>query len=400
MSPVRQFAARFRRPVPRAVSGSTKAAQCTYNRRMQQRSVCTKQAVLGVLLCVGLSGACQQGSQPQAAGPDVWATVDGRNITRDDVEKAYRGSLDPSAPAPSEEEALNQKLNIIDELINQEVLQARAKGLAVEPTDADVDSALATRKGSVTDEAFNLELSQRGFTLDDVKRGLRRELAVQKVIEKEVTSKVNVTDQDISTFYEANRGQFNLEEAQYRLAQIVITPVREPQLRNRMGDDAVTPAEAQRKAQMLTDRLKAGADFSALAMDFSEDPQSVGQGGDLGFVPVSALNQLPPEFRSAVLRMQPGNVQTLTINGGHTILMLLAREEAGQRDLSSPSVKDNIREMLKSRKLQLLQNAYVTMARNDATVVNHLARRIVEAQGQVPGATGAATPSATPAAAK
>jgi peptidyl-prolyl cis-trans isomerase SurA len=355
---------------------------------MQQRIVCTKRAVLGVLLSVGLSGACQQGNQPQTAGPDVWATVDDRNITRDDVERAYRGSLNPSAPVPSEEEALNLKLNIVDELINQEVLQARAKGLAVEPTDADVDTALATRKGSVTDEAFNLELTQRGFTLDDVKRGLRRELAVQKVIEKEVNSKVNVTDQDIATFYEANRAQFNLPEAQYRLAQIVITPVREPQLRNRMGDDAATPADAQRKAQMLTERLKDGADFSVLAMDFSEDPQSVGQGGDLGFVPVSALNQLPPEFRAAVLRMQPGNIQTLTINGGHTILMLLAREEAGQRDLSSASVKENIRETLQSRKLQVLQNAYVTAARGEAKVVNHLARLIVEGQGKLPATTG------------
>jgi parvulin-like peptidyl-prolyl isomerase len=204
---------------------------------------------------------------------------------------------------------------------------------------------------------------------------------------------VAVTDQDISAFYEKNRAQFNLPEAQFRLAQIVVTPVRETQLRNRMSDDATTPAEAQQKAAMLTDRLKGGADFSALAMDFSEDPQSVAQGGDLGFVPVSALNQLPAEFRNAVLRMQPGNIQTLTINGGHTIMMLLAREEAGQRDLSSASVKENIREVLTTRKQQLLQNAYVTVARNEADVENYLARQVVTAH-----ATPAApVPTAAPA---
>ena len=76
-----------------------------------------------------LLGGCQrpaQSSAPAAPGPNVWATVDGRDILRDDVEKAYRNNLDPSAPAPSDEEAVNLKLNILDELITQDLLQARA----------------------------------------------------------------------------------------------------------------------------------------------------------------------------------------------------------------------------------------------------------------------------------
>jgi peptidyl-prolyl cis-trans isomerase SurA len=296
---------------------------------------------------------------------------------------------------PSDDEALNAKLTIVDQLINQNILQARAAALGAEPTDAEVDKAFAERKGTMTDEAFNLELSQRGFTVDDVKHGIRRELAVQKVIEKAVTSQIAVTDQDVAAFYEQNRAQFNLPEAQFRLAQIVVTPVREAQIQNRMGDDATTPADAQRKAQMLTEKLRGGADFSAIAMDYSEDPQSAAQGGDLGFVPASALGQLPAEFRNAVMRMQPGNIQTMTINGGHTILMLLAREEAGQKDLNSPTVKENIREMLQGRKQQLLQAAYVTTARNEARVVNHLARQIVESHSKGPG-TAAPAPAAAP----
>jgi peptidyl-prolyl cis-trans isomerase SurA len=344
---------------------------------------------------MGLAAGCGRNeTTPASAGPDVWATVDGKEITRDEVEKAFRGSLNPSAPMPSEDEALNAKLTLVDQLINQSILQARAAGLGAEPTDADVDKAFAERKGTLTDEAFNLELSQRGFTVDDVKRGIRRELAVQNVIEKAVTSQVAITDQDVNAFYEQNRAQFNLPEAQFRLAQIVVTPVREAQIQNRMGDDATTPADAQRKAQMLTEKLRAGADFSAVAMDYSEDPQSAAQGGDLGFVPASALGQLPADFRNAVMRMQPGNIQTMTINGGHTILMLLAREEAGQKDLSSPSVRENIREMLQGRKQQLLQTAYVTNARNEARVVNYLARQIVESHSKAPGTAAAPAPAA------
>jgi peptidyl-prolyl cis-trans isomerase SurA len=345
-------------------------------------------------------GACQKAAEtPKAVGPDVWATVDGREIRRDEVEQAYRNNLNPGGPVPSDEEALTLKLSVLDELITQDLLQARAKAGGAEPTDADVEKAFTERKGSMTDEVFNLELAQRGMTRDDVKRGIRRELAVQKVMDQEVGSKAKPTDSDITTFYEKNKAQFNLPEAQYRLSQIVITPVREPQLANRMRDDATTPEEAARKAQALSERLKGGADFSAVAMDYSEDAQTAPRGGELGFVPVSALNRLQPEFRNAVLRMQPGNIQTLTVNGAHTFVMLLAKEDAGQRDLSSASVRDMIRDSLEQRKQQLLQSAFLSSVRSDAKVVNLLARQIVAAQGKAPALAATSSPlgsAATP----
>jgi len=64
---------------------------------------------------------------------------------------------------------------------------------------------------------------------------------VQKVFEREVASKVSVTDQDVRTFFEANRAQFNRTEDAYRIGQIVITPVRDEQITNRTGNDARPP---------------------------------------------------------------------------------------------------------------------------------------------------------------
>ena len=92
-----------------------------------------------------------------------------------------------------------------------------------------------------------------------MREGLRRELVAQKVLEREVIEKVVVTDAEVSAFYDANRAQFNLPEDAYHIAQIVITPVREPQPSNRTGDDATTPEAAARKAQGLMERLKSGA---------------------------------------------------------------------------------------------------------------------------------------------
>jgi peptidyl-prolyl cis-trans isomerase SurA len=273
-------------------------------------------AVLAVVVGAGFVGACQKtapaAAPVKAVAADVWAVVDGMEIHRDEVEKAYRSTIDPAAaPAASADEILTLKLNVLEELVTQNILLARARAGSLEASDADVDKAVTERKGTATDDVFQQQLTQRGFTLDDLKRGIKRELSTQKILDRDVTSKVNVTDQDITDFYNQNRAQFNLKETQYRLAQIVVTAARDPQLHNRMNDDAGTPDEAQRKVAMLVERLKGGADFAQLAMDFSEDPQSVTQGGDLGFVPASALARVPPPLRDAVLKMSPGSISTV-----------------------------------------------------------------------------------------
>ena len=128
----------------------------------------------------------------------------------------------------------------------------------------------------------------------------------------------------------------------------------------------------------LTARLKSGVAFSQLAADYSEDPQSAPQGGDLGYVSASQLAKLPPALRDAVLKTEPGNVRALSAGGAHTLVLVAAREDAGQRDLSTPSVRDGITNTLRERKVELLRAAYITSLRDSANVVNHLARRIAD----------------------
>ena len=246
-----------------------------------------------------LAAACGRQAPPPPAqpGPDVWAVVDGREIKKDDVERAYRRAAPLDQP-PSEEEVLAAKLRILNELIDQDIMLQKARTLKLEVPAAEIDKAFAERKSNMPDEAFQKELAQRGLTADDMKRALGHELTVRKVLEQEVGGKIAVTDQAIREFYEKNRQQFNVAEARYRIAQILVTPVRDAQTRNRTNDNAATPEEAIRKAQMLLEKLKGGADFAAVAMDYSEDPQSAPQGGDLGFVPASALNNVAPELRA------------------------------------------------------------------------------------------------------
>ena len=120
-------------------------------------------------------------------------------------------------------------------------------------------------------------------------------------------------------------------------------------------------------------------------MDYSEDPESAPRGGDMGLVPVSRLKQAPPQLQAAVLQKKPGAANVVSIGGAHSIVLVVAHEPAGQRDLSTPGMNDRITETIRARKEQLLRAAYLTALREDAQVVNYLARRLVESQGKMPG---------------
>ena len=332
-------------------------------------------------LCVFASG-CKRDVSP---GPNVWAVVDGKDIMRDEVEKNFRSRLNADSPAPSQEEALSLKLSVLDELINSEILLERAQKMNLVATDAEVEDKFTETKSPYTEEEFQSRLKVTGLTVDDLKSDIRRQLSIQKLLNREVVAKISITDQDVADYYNKNRAQFNIAEPQYRIAQIIISPHPDPTVHNRKNDKATNEAEAGRKAAMMIQKLDAGADFSQLAMDYSEDSSS-STGGDLGFVPESSLNQSDPSLKKIVLAMKPGQfTQPIPAKGGgYRILLLTAKETAGQREITDPEVQQGIRDMLHNRQEQLLRSSYMAEARDDAHVTNVLAAQILESAGKLP----------------
>jgi peptidyl-prolyl cis-trans isomerase SurA len=210
---------------------------------------------------------------------------------------------------------------------------------------------------------------------------------------REVVAKIAITDQDVAEFYNTNKAQFNVAEPQYRIAQIVVTPKKEQQIRNRKNDDATNEAEAQRKVKMLMDRLNSGADFAQLAMDYSEDMNSAATGGDLGYLPESALNQSDPALKKMVVGLKPGQVSPpIQLKEGYRILKLITRESPGLRGINDPQVQQTIRDTLRNRKEQLLKAAYLAIARDEAGTTNYLAQRVIEAAGKLPDAAKTTLP--------
>jgi peptidyl-prolyl cis-trans isomerase SurA len=338
--------------------------------------------ILAALAVCALAASCKKEAAP---GPDVWAVVNGKEIARGEVDKYYRTRVNAEAPEPSQEESLSLKLSILDELINNEILLERATKMNLIASDAEVEDKFTESKSPYTEEEFQKKLKDTGLSVDDLKSDIRRNLSIQKLFNREVIAKIAITDQDIADFYNKNRAQFNVAEPQYHIAQIVITPRPDPTVRNGKNDKATTDADAKRKAALLEQKLNGGADFAKLAVDYSEDSTS-STGGDLGFVPESNLNQSDPILKRTVLSMKIGEVtQPIPINkGGFRILKLIAKEPAGQRELSDPQVQTSIRDMLRNRKEQLLRSAYLIEARDESHVTNYLARQITESAGKLP----------------
>jgi peptidyl-prolyl cis-trans isomerase SurA len=366
---------------------------------LQRKSGAVRHAVAFWPLAAVLLSVLAGCKQPEHHAPDVWAVVNGVEIKRDEVEKYYKSRINPEAQETSPEEILSGKLNVVEQLINNEILLERAKKLNLEASDGEVEDKFTEIKSPYTEEEFQRKLKDGGMTVDDLKRDLRRQLSIQKLLNREVAAKVTITDQDVADFYNSNRNQFNVAEPQYRISKIEITPRKDPAVRNRKNDDATNEAEAQRKAKMLEDKLNSGADFAQLAMDYSEDPNTAANGGDLGYIPESSLNaaQTDPLLKREVLSLKPGQVSApIVLHDKILILKLVAREAAGQRGVNDPQVQQMIRDTLRNRKEQLLRNAYLAVARDEAHVTNYLALQVIETAGKLPDASKSSAPAAAP----
>lgn len=322
--------------------------------------------------------ACTKRSVP---GPEVWAEVDDQPLYHEQVERVYRGRTAQGTEAGSPEEAASFKLNILNELINNQILVTHASHSRITASEAEVDTKVAELRSPYSKEEFQTKLQEQGMDPDALRRQVREGLIINKLFNKEIVSHISVSDAEISTYYEKNKANFNVAETTYHIAQIQVTPGPDPEVRNLKNDDAKTLPAAERKIRALYARIQSGEDFSKVAQEYSEDPRTAAGGGDMGFIPTSALNSTG-QLKDMVVSLKVGQISPIIhSSGGFHIIKLLGVEEAGQHTLSDLRVQSAIRQTLSNEKEQLLKAGYIEMLRNRAKVVNHFAEDIVKAGG-------------------
>lgn len=346
--------------------------------RKYWRSVFLLFLVLG--LALALAGCPGRGNSKE-----VMAKVNGYKVLRSEVDKTYNGQVagSPQKPTPAEEQAL--RLNVLNQIIYREIMLQKAEKLGVVAADDEVEAKFNQAKAPYTQEQFQKQLKDSGLTEEDYKLDLRRSLTVEKLLNKEIASKVTISDNDIRTYYDQNKVEFNLIEPRYRLATIYVSnqPSAEP---GRPADKGQLEAMARKKIQMIHNRLDSGEDFSDLAQKFSEDADTGRSGGTVPPVPESQIKNLDPVTRDAVQKLKPGqytdvlpavNPQTRQ-QSGYQIIKLTGKDIAGQRDINDPQVQQFIRNKLRSQREQILRAAYDEVLRDNAEIHNYYAEEILK----------------------
>jgi peptidyl-prolyl cis-trans isomerase SurA len=299
---------------------------------------------------------------------DAVAAVNGHEILRAELERqyqVYRNNLKDSSPEISPEQSNITRLAILRQMLDSEILQQQAAKLNLVMSEDDISARLTEIKAQYTQEEFDKWLKQRHQTPDDLKRDLRKTLTQNKLFNKQIESRINITDSEINRYYSAHWADFNLTEPKFHLARIVISG--EP--------------DSKKKIQELQKELEDGEEFATVATRFSTDADSALNGGDMGFVRES---QFPDALRE-ITELKAGQVSGILpfLGGGglsrptgYAIYEMIARESAGQHQLNDPNVQQLTRQTLRERRSQLLRDAYIEFLRDEATVHNHLAEQI------------------------
>jgi peptidyl-prolyl cis-trans isomerase SurA len=334
------------------------------------------------ILSLGLFLGISSCTKKEAAG-DVMAEVNGRKILRSEVDKYYKLQVGQVSEQqkPSTEQEASLRLSILDVLIQRRIELQRAEKLGLVSTDDEVDSKLNEMKSSYTEEKFQEELKKQGQTLDDLKRDIRDNLTIEKLLNKEVKSKITISDADLTNYYNSHKAEFNRVEPGYDLAQIIVYTAAMPGASRPASDQ-----DPRRRIQVIYNRLQSGEDFGGVAARYSEHADTASSGGRMGIIPESSIRSMDAGTRDAILKIKAGEMTGIiaVVNpasgqpAGYRIVKLLGKEPAGQRDLSDPRVQQWIRDQLKNRREQLLTAAFREVIRNDSKVENYFAQQVLK----------------------
>jgi parvulin-like peptidyl-prolyl isomerase len=339
---------------------------------------------LALLSVAAFFVACGE-TGPSVANNESAATVNGKAITMEEVERAVKQQAQGQEGRLSQLELAGARLQILQSLIEQEVMFQKAEKEGAVPSDEEITTELnrqKTQSGKSADQIAK-EMSDAGVTEAVVRDQIKRQLAISKLTEK-ITGKIEPPkDSEIEAFYNGNKEAF-VKRKGVKLAGIVIDPANTGE-----GDTTTDEASAVARGNEIIQQLRTGADFATVAREKSEDPSRF-QGGDLGYIAEDQLRQmLPAQTVQALMNPQTqiGQIFTAPMQGKYYILKLQERSDRDEAlTLESPGVRQQVTDSLINARKQLLAASYQAIAMNEAKVENYLARKVVENPNELSGA--------------
>ncbi|MFM5954410.1 MAG: peptidylprolyl isomerase [Novosphingobium sp.] len=239
--------------------------------------------------------------------------INGEVITGTDIDQrvALIVSASGGKIAPEELERLRLQVlrNLMDETL--QIQEAKAQDIAVADDEVDQSYARVAQQNFGQDvKALDAYLVKIGSSPNSLKRQIRGEMSWQRLLRRNVTPFVNVSDEEVRENIKRQEESRGAEE--YRVGEIFLSA-------NSENHDAVG-----QNAAKIVDQLKKGGSFVGYARQFSE-ASTASVGGDLGWIRTGVL---PAELDQVIQTLQPGQLAgPIEVRGGFSIVLLIDKRQ-------------------------------------------------------------------------
>lgn len=306
-----------------------------------------------LVCCAICANAIAQQAPSPGSLPEIVANVNGLEISKAEL---LRRADALQSQLPASEVPPDFYRRVLDELIDDELLYQAVEAKNLAPSQAEIDSEFDNQsKGFGGKAAFAEALAKRGISPDQVKLDLKKEIGIQRLVERELVPQVTVSEEEKRTYYDANPEEMR-GSPDFRVAHILIQV--------RKDATAEVKEAARKKASSLRSMIEVGQDFADLARRNSGDPGSKDNGGELPFM---SKGQTVPPFEAAAMALEIGEMSDVVeTQFGFHILKLL--ELRGGELIPYEEVQGRIEEYLLRLNLQKRLETEVETLRSQGTV--------------------------------
>ena len=271
------------------------------------RSV-TGSLLAATLLVTGLSARAQQNTQSVER---IAAVVNDDVISVSDLDGRLRLALLSSGLPANEESRKRLTPDVLRLLIDETLQMQEAKRLKLSVSEDDVDRAIATiaSQNRTKPDVLLKQLEGSGVPLVTLRSQLRAQIAWSTLVQRRLQPTISIGDEEIKAYVE--RIKANAGKPEYLVAEIFL-PVDNPSDEQRV----------RQLAQQLVDQIGRGANFGAVAQQFSGSAGAA-TGGDIGWI---QQGQLEPELDRALQLLKPGQFSK-PLRGATGFHILLVRDQ-------------------------------------------------------------------------
>jgi len=318
-----------------------------------------------IFLAVAAAGC---GNDKSSNDNDVVAVVNGEQITQQQLDemvdhsKQIYESMGMSIDENNAEQMSMLKNVTLEMMIEQLIQQQEAVKAGIQVSDEDIDKEVNNYKESVGEEEYKKGLAENGWTEEEYREMIKKNLTVEGLRDKVTADVPQATEAEAEDYYENNKKDYMIA-GKYNVRHILALT------QGKSGEQAKIDMEAKTKTLLVLEQIKQGKDFAQAAKASSEDYSTAANGGELSYT----TGQLVSEFEEAAKKLKPGEITPEPVKTpyGYHIIKLESMEPERQKTFAE--VRDEVLKTLTEKAKEDKYNKFLEDAKSKSVIENKMA---------------------------